>query len=107
MAGQTGVIRLPAGSRVADYEVEQFLRAGPRTAVYRARQAQLGRAVALHVAEDAPGSAPAAQFLADARRLAAVSEAHLVPVYETGSADGLAFAATGVPDGRPLADLLA
>src|SRR3954454_15234930 len=99
----TGVPRLAPGSRVGDYEIERFLRVGSRAAIYRATQPALDRAVSLHVAYDAPESTPAEAFLADARRLAALAQPNLVPIYATGTDDTFAFVATGVPEGRPLA----
>jgi hypothetical protein len=96
---------LAPGTPVGDYRVGDLLRGGPDGAVYRATQPALGRGVALHVAAGPPGSPEAERFLAEARRLAGLEHPNLLPVYEAGTASGVAFAAAA-PGGRPLAELL-
>src|SRR6476619_7136429 len=99
--------RLEPGTRVGAYSIERFVRRGAKASVYRAVQPELDRAVAIHIAVSPSGTAAAASFVAEAQALAGYDHPHLVPVYETGSDDGFVFAASGLADAEPLADLLA
>ncbi|GIV99227.1 serine/threonine-protein kinase [Roseiflexus sp.] len=96
------------GRRVDRYEVIALLGRGGMAAVYRARDTALQRDVALKVLYP--------QFLSDASlverfRREAVLAARLdhpgiVPIYDVGEFDGLAFIAMRLLDGPSLADLL-
>ncbi|MCS6840416.1 MAG: serine/threonine protein kinase [Roseiflexus sp.] len=96
------------GRRIDRYEVTALLGRGGMAAVYRARDAALQRDVALKVLYP--------QFLADAAlverfRREAVLAARLdhpgiVPIYDIGEFDGLAFIAMRLIDGPSLADVL-
>ncbi|PMP76518.1 MAG: serine/threonine protein kinase, partial [Roseiflexus castenholzii] len=96
------------GRRVDRYEVIALLGRGGTAAVYRARDTALQRDVALKVLYP--------QFLSDASlverfRREAVLAARLdhpgiVPIYDVGEFDGLAFIAMRLLDGPSLADLL-
>ncbi|MDW8212626.1 MAG: serine/threonine-protein kinase [Roseiflexaceae bacterium] len=96
------------GRRVDRYEVIALLGRGGMAAVYRARDTALQRDVALKVLYP--------QFLSDASlverfRREAVLAARLdhpgiVPIYDIGEFDGLAFIAMRLLDGPSLADVL-
>lgn len=96
------------GRRIDRYEVIALLGRGGMAAVYRARDTALQRDVALKVLYP--------QFLSDASlverfRREAVLAARLdhpgiVPIYDIGEFDGLAFIAMRLLDGPSLADVL-
>jgi serine/threonine-protein kinase len=64
--------------------------------VYRARDEDLGRLVAVKVLnpELAADAEFRARFLRESRAVAAVDEPHIVPVYQAGQADGLLYIVT-------------
>jgi outer membrane protein assembly factor BamB len=83
-----------------------MLHSGESTTTYLAEQDGLDRTVALVVSAAASDSEPGARFVATARRLATFEHPDLLPLYEVGRADGLAFAAMGAPPGKTLGALI-
>jgi len=77
------------------FEVIEELGAGGMGVVYRARDRQLGRDVALklvHTDED-PDETLAARLMREAQALAQLSHPNVVAVYDVGRADGGVFVA--------------
>ena len=77
--------------------------------VYLAQQLKLGRRVALKVmaAELSGDEGYKARFEREARLAAALDHPHVIPLFETGEADGLLYLAMRYVDGIDLAALLA
>ena len=97
---------LGPGSTIADFRVRSMVHSGESTTTYLAEQDGLDRTVALVVSAAASDSEPGARFVATARRLAAFEHRDLLPLYEVGRADGVAFAAMGAPPGQTLGALI-
>ena len=94
-AGGGLVMDFPAGARVAGYRLEERIGQGGMAVVFRARDEQLGRLVALKIL--APGLAGDAdfrrRFISESRAAAAIDHPHIVPVFTAGEADGILFIA--------------
>ncbi len=91
-----------------DYAVEAPLAEGGMGLVFRARDVQLQRTVAIKVLR--PELATAAfreRFLREARTLAGFRHSHIVSVHRAGESDGLAWYAMDLLEGETLADRLA
>jgi hypothetical protein len=101
--GTPDVPPLPA---LPGYEVEAVLGHGGMGIVYRARQAALGRQVAVKMMAGPPGADSAQRFRAEARALAALQHPHVVQVFEAGQADGRPYLVMEFAPGGSLADLL-
>jgi tRNA A-37 threonylcarbamoyl transferase component Bud32 len=85
-----------AGTR---YEIEREIGRGGMGAVYRARDTQLDRTVALKVIEAGPADEP--------RTLARLEHPGLVPVYDSGTLpDGRAYYAMRLVEGKRLDEFL-
>ena len=97
-----------AGSLLAGYRLEAQIGAGGMAVVFRARDQQLGRQVALKIL--APGlTADAAfrrRFIAESRAATAVDDPHIIPVYEAGEAEGVLFIAMRFVQGGDLRGVL-
>jgi predicted Ser/Thr protein kinase len=89
-------------------EILQFIGQGGMGAVYRARQTQLGRIVALKILppEVAVGAGFAERFAREARALASLNHPNIVTLYEFGQADGLYYFLMEFVDGVNLQELL-
>jgi serine/threonine protein kinase len=99
---------LPA--RVGRYEILAVLGAGGMGRVYKARDPELGRVVAVKVPHfDGPADVRAkrkARFLREARAAAAVRHPHVCPIYDVGEEGGLPFVVMAFIEGQSLADRL-
>lgn len=90
------------GELVGPYRIVRLLGAGGMGEVYQARDAALGRDVALkviapHLADDPDLRA---RFVSEARAQAALDSPHVVPVFAHGEADGRLYISSRlVPDG--------
>ncbi|MBO0825966.1 MAG: serine/threonine protein kinase, partial [Actinobacteria bacterium] len=87
--------RLREGSRIAGYVLEQRVGKGGMGVVFRARHELLGRMVALKIlAPDlASDEAFRRRFILESRAADAVSNPHIIPVYDAGEEDGAMFIA--------------
>jgi Tol biopolymer transport system component len=99
---------LPAGTRVGPYEVLAPLGVGGMGEVYRARDARLGREVALKVLPEelAADADRLARFEREARSASALNHPHIVTVYDVGRVDSLSYIAMELVEGRTLRELL-
>ncbi|HZM03318.1 MAG TPA: protein kinase [Candidatus Saccharimonadales bacterium] len=89
-------------------EILGFIGQGGMGAVYRARQKQLDRVVALKILppQVAEGPGFAERFTREARALAKLNHPHIVTLYEFGQTDGLFFFLMEFVDGINLRQLL-
>ena len=96
-----------AGTVVGNYEVLAFIGAGGMGEVYRARDARLGREVALKVlpAELSADGDRRERFEREARAASALSHPNIVTVYEVGSAESVSYIAMELLPGRTLREI--
>jgi Tol biopolymer transport system component len=95
---------LPSGTRLGPYEILAPLGAGGMGEVYKARDAKLGRDVAVKVLPE--GLTANADFLSrferEARAVAALSHPNILSIFDVGREEGLAFAVMELLDGETL-----
>jgi Protein kinase domain len=103
-----GEIRFGPGSRIGKYVLEQQIGHGGMAVVFRARDDQLGRMVALKIM--APSVASDAgfrqRFIRESRAAAAVDDPHIIPVFEAGESAGALFIAMRYVAGGDVRSLL-
>ena len=101
---------LAPGQRVGAYLIEGRVGEGGMGTVYRARDTNLGRLVALKViraaADEGPGADAVARFLREAKLGASLAHPNIVVVYEAGAFGERPYLAMEWVDGRPLAALI-
>jgi hypothetical protein len=92
------------GSQFAGYRIESLVGRGGMGVVYRARQLELGRTVALKlIAPDALEDAAARErFVSEARHAAAIEHPNVVPIYAAGESDGVAYFVMRLVEGDDL-----
>ena len=118
-AGATGVAkarktgprleRLAIGARLDRYEILSPLGAGGMGEVYLARDAQLGRRVALKLLSEqfTRDAASLRRFVREAKAASALNHPNILTVYEIKSVDGLHFIATEYIEGETLSQRIA
>jgi serine/threonine-protein kinase len=91
------------------YELESEVGRGGMSVVYRARDLRLNRPVAIKVLPPELAYDPAirTRFTREAQTSAQLSHAHIVPIYDVGEHDGLAYFVMAIITGGNLAALLA
>ncbi len=89
-------------------EILEFIGQGGMGAVYKARQKQLDRVVALKILPPQAAGGPgfAERFAREARALAKLNHPHIVTLYEFGQADGLFYFLMEFVDGTNLRRVL-
>ncbi|HYX20171.1 MAG TPA: serine/threonine-protein kinase, partial [Thermoanaerobaculia bacterium] len=99
---------LAAGTRLGPYEILSPLGAGGMGEVYRARDARLGRDVAIKILppELAANEERLKRFEKEARSASALSHPNIVTVHDIGT-DGVSWIAMELVDGENLRHLLA
>jgi TolB-like protein len=99
---------LSPGQKLASYEIISSLGAGGMGEVYRARDARLGRDVALKVLPPEVTSEPGRleRFDREARAIAALNHPHIVTIYSTEHVDGIRFLTMELVEGCTLGDLV-
>jgi len=97
------------GSQIGKYVLEQQIGHGGMAVVFRARDDQLGRQVALKIM--APSVASDAEFrqrfIRESKAAAAVDDPHIIPLFEAGESDGVLFIAMRYVAGGDVRSLLA
>ena len=103
---------LPVGAQLGHYRIESLVARGGTAVVYEAVDVRLDRQVALKVLTPEPGrstaadAGPASRFVEESRAAASLDHPNVVPVYEAGEVDGLAFIAMRYVSGGDLASRL-
>jgi Tol biopolymer transport system component/tRNA A-37 threonylcarbamoyl transferase component Bud32 len=99
---------LPPNSSFGPYTILAPLGAGGMGAVYRARDAKLGRDLAIKVLppEFAADRERLARFEQEARAASALNHPNIITIFEVGEAAGTPYIAMEVVEGRSLRDLL-
>ena len=92
----------------SQYAVEGEIGRGGMSVVYRARDLRLNRAIAIKVLPPDLALDPAirARFTREAQTAAQLSHAHIVPIYDVGERDGLAYFVMAMLTGGNLGSLL-
>src|SRR6201987_3781820 len=99
---------LAPGAHIGTYEILAPLGAGGMGEVYRARDARLGRDVAIKVLSASFSSDPERlrRFEQEARAAGALSNANILAVYDIGTHEGWPFLVTELLDGETLRERL-
>jgi len=97
-------LSLLTGTKLGPYEIVSLLGAGGMGEVYRARDARLGREVALKILSEDFGRDPerVRRFEIEARSASALSDPHVVTVYDVGEQGGVHYLATELVEGSDL-----
>ena len=92
-----------------DYQLEGEIGRGGMSVVYRARDLRLNRTVAVKVLppELAYDVATRTRFTREAQTSAQLSHAHIVPIFDVGERDGIAYFVMALVTGGNLGSLLA
>ncbi len=104
---QAGVLEALRAALAGRYAIERELGRGGMATVYLARDERHGRPVALKllrpelVPDDGPSRA-AARFHREIELAARLSHPHILPLYDSGAADGLLYYVTPYIDGESL-----
>ena len=100
---------LAASTRLGRYEIVDLLGSGAMGEVYRARDPQLGREVAIKViqTEGTPSPERLRRFEIEARAVAQLSHPNVLTVFDVGERDGMAFVVFELLEGKTLRQLLA
>jgi Tol biopolymer transport system component len=95
---------LAAGDRLGTYEILSLLGAGGMGEVYRARDAKLGRDVAVKVLAPrfASDAAAVARFEREARAVAALSHPNILAIHDFGGDGDTVYAVTELLEGETL-----
>jgi serine/threonine-protein kinase len=90
------------------YDLESEIGRGGMSVVYRARDRRLNRPVAIKVLppELAHDAAIRTRFTREAQMAAQLTHAHIVPIYDVGEQDGLAYFVMAIVHGGNLGTLL-
>jgi len=101
-------VPLPAGTRIGGYEVQSALGAGGMGEVYRARDAKLGRDVAIKILPAAFTNdlERLARFEREARMLASLNHPHIGAIYGVEDSSGHPALVLELVEGDTLADRL-
>src|SRR6266487_1477410 len=99
---------IEAGTRLGPYEVLAPLGAGGMGEVYRARDARLGREVAIKVLPETLASDRdrLSRFDQEARAASALNHPNIVTIYEVGRTDSVSYIAMELVQGRTLRELI-
>ena len=100
---------LAPGQKLARYEIISQLGAGGMGEVYRARDSQLHRDIALKVLppSDLHDQTARARLVREARAAAALNHPHICTVHEVGEETGQAYIAMELVEGRTLSAIVA
>ncbi|MBX0326128.1 tetratricopeptide repeat protein [Oscillochloris sp. ZM17-4] len=96
------------GTTLGRFEIISELGRGGMAVVYKARQGDLDRIVALKILppEMTHDTSYIARFRQEARSAARLEHPHIMPIYEVGEADGMHYIAMKFIQGRTLKDLV-
>ena len=90
------------------YRIDDRLGEGAMADVYRAYDPEIGRTVAIKVLKPDYARDPdlGARFLREARAAGGLSHANIATIYDVGEADGVAYIAMELVEGRPLDEVI-
>lgn len=96
-------------ARLGKFELLEVVGRGGFGTVYKARDPELGRVVAIKVprAGNLSGAEELDRFLREARSVAQLRHPSIVPVYEVGQADGVPYLVSEFVEGETLAKFMA
>ena len=96
------------GTRLGHFEIQAKIGEGGMGAVYRAKDLNLGRTVALKLLPPAMTSVPErkARFIQEAKAASSLQHPNIVTIYEIGAQQGIDYMAMELVDGKTLADLI-
>src|SRR5579863_3253314 len=99
---------LEAGTQLGPYEIVSLLGVGGMGEVYRARDARLGRTVALKVLPADVASDPGRRqrFEQEARAASALNHPNILSVVDTGESESLVYIVSELIDGESLREAL-
>src|SRR5438045_9096063 len=102
-------MQLTPGTRLGPYEIVAPLGAGGMGEVYRARDARLGRDVAVKVLPQHLRSSPAAlsRFEREARAVSSLNHPHVCTLHDVGRHDDIDYLVMELVEGETLAQRLA
>ena len=97
---------LQAGTRLGPYEIVAPIGAGGMGEVYKAKDARLGREVAIKVLPSHLTDDPdlKARFEREAKAISQLTHPHICTLYDVGSADGVEYLVMELLEGQTLAD---
>src|SRR5206468_3783237 len=97
------------GTRLGPYEIVAPLGAGGMGEVYRAKDAKLGREIAIKVlpASVAEDKGRRQRFEQEARSASALNHPNILTIYDIGEADGALYIAMELVEGKTLRELVA
>jgi Tol biopolymer transport system component len=97
-------LTLASGTRLGPFEILSLLGAGGMGEVYKAKDTRLGRDVAIKVLSSAIASSPEhlRRFELEARSASALSDPHIVTVYDVGEQNGIHYFASELVEGGDL-----
>ncbi len=103
-----GLAGFVPGTRMSHYLLEEQIGAGGMAVVFRARDENLDRTVALKILAQAMAADQGfrQRFIRESRAAAAVDDPHIVPVYEASEASGVLFIAMRYVRSGSVSDLL-
>src|SRR5215467_4377051 len=99
---------LTSGTKLGPYEIQSALGAGGMGEVYRARDARLGRDVALKILPQsfARESDRLRRFEQEARAVAALNHPNILAVFDIGESDGSPYLVAELLEGETLRGVL-
>src|SRR5262245_62766272 len=97
-------VTLHPGFRLGRFEVESLIGSGATSDVYRARDTQADRAVAIKVLSDSltTDTTRLARFINEARTTALIAHPNIVAVYDAGTDAGRSFVVCELLEGETL-----
>jgi predicted ATPase len=100
---------LPSGTRLGSFEILSLLGVGGMGEVYRARDARLGRHVAIKILPSALAvdSDRLSRFEREARSASALNHPNIITIYELGRSGSTHYIAMELVEGKTLRELLA
>lgn len=99
---------LPPGTQLGSYEIVRVIGAGGMGEVYRARDTNLDRDVAIKVLPEHMARDPETlrRFKREAKAVATLSHPNILAIHEFGEQRGVAFAVTELLEGQTLREML-
>jgi serine/threonine protein kinase len=96
------------GTHLGSYEITSLLGKGGMGEVYRARDPNLKRDVAIKVLPESVARDPdsLARFRREAQSIAALNHPNIVTIYSVEDADGVVFFTMELVEGKPLGDVI-